>query len=230
MKTAAVSCVLLLVLAARCVAGDAMEHAVHGGHGMDEDPVIAMVLVDRLEAGRTAGASWAGWDAKLWWGTDHSRWQLRSEGHDAVAGHSADVTWEAGWLRPISPWMQMSLGAVRDVRGTVARKGVSAGVSGVLPYRVAVQSAVWLVEGGRAVVRLELEQDWLLTQRWIVQPRLESRLWTDGQYSQELGIRLRFEVRREVAPYVGLMRSLGREAGQSASADNRIVAGLRVWY
>jgi copper resistance protein B len=207
-----------------------MDHASHASHGMDEDPFITMLLVDRLEAGREAGTVSGGWDAKLWWGTDHNRWQLRSEGHDAAAGHSADTTLEASWLQPVSPWMQRAVGVVRDVRGSDVRSGISAGLSGLLPYRIALQSAVWVVEGGQAALRLELEQDWLLTQRWTVQPRLESRLWTDGQRSVDVGLRLRYEIRREVAPYVGVTRVMSREAGQASSSDTRVLAGLRFWF
>ena len=229
MTTRPTSCALLALLVTPCAAAQ-MDHAAHGGHGMDEDPVITLWLVDRLETGRMAGEAWGSWDAKLWWGTDHNRWQLRSEGHDAGTAHAGDATWEAAWLRPVSPWMQLSLGAVRDVRGTVARNGVSAGFSGVLPYRVAVQGAVWMVEGGRAALRLELEQDWLLTQRWILQPRLESRLWSNGPYSADLGLRLRYEFAREFAPYVGITRTLGHDAVKVSPTDTQVLAGLRFWF
>lgn len=207
-----------------------VDHTSHAGHGMDEDPVITMLLVDRLEASREDGAALGSWDARVWIGTDHSRWQLRSEGHGAAAGRPVDATWEATWLRPVSPWMQMALGVVRDGSGAAGRSGVSAGVQGVLPWRVNLQTALWVVEGGHAALRLELEQDWLLTQRWIVQPRIESRLWTDGQRSADVGLRVRYEIRRELAPYVGITRIMGREAGQDRPADTQILAGLKFWF
>ena len=220
----------LLLIPGAVAASEGMAHADHAGHGMAEDPVIAMLMVDRLEASRQNQLTAGAWDARAWIGTDQSRWQLRSDGHDAASGHSADTTLEVSWLRPVSPWMQLAVGVVRDVQGKHARNGVTAGLVGVLPYRVHLQSAVWLTDGPHAAVRIELEQDWLLTQRWVLQPRLESRLWSSGDRNADVGLRLRYEIRRELAPYVGVNRAFARDAGLTEAGGMQVVAGLRAWF
>jgi len=220
----------LLLIPGAVAASEGIDHAYHAGHDMAEDPVVAMLMVDRLEAGRQNQLTAGAWDARAWIGTDQSRWQLRSEGHDAGSGHSADTTLEVSWLRPVSPWIQLAVGAVRDVQGGLSRNGVAAGLVGVLPYRVNLQSAVWLTDGSHAAVRIELEQDWLLTQRWVLQPRLESRLWSSGERSADVGLRLRYEIRRELAPYVGVNYAFSRDISRSEAGGTQVVAGLRAWF
>ncbi len=226
----ALAALCLMQISCAVAASDGMDHADHAGHGMAEDPVIAMLMVDRLEAGRQNQLTAGAWDARAWIGTDQSRWQLRSEGHDAASGHGADTTLEVSWLRPVSPWMQLAVGVVRDVQGKQARNGVAAGLVGVLPYRVNLQSALWLTDGSHAAVRIELEQDWLLTQRWVLQPRLESRLWSSGERSADVGLRLRYEIRRELAPYLGVNHAFSGGAGITEAGGTQVVAGLRAWF
>jgi copper resistance protein B len=226
----ALAALCLMQISCAVAASESMDHADHAGHGMAEDPLIAMLMVDRLEASRQNQLTAGAWDARAWIGTDHSRWQLRSEGHDAASGHSADTTLELSWLRPVSPWMQLAVGVVRDVQGGHSRNGVAAGLVGVLPYRVNLQSAVWLTDGPHAAVRIELEQDWLLTQRWVLQPRIETRLWSSGDRNADVGLRLRYEIRRELAPYVGVNQAFSRDAGITEAGGMQVVAGLRAWF
>jgi len=92
----------------------------------------------------------------------------------------------------------------------------------------------------------EAEYELLFTQKLILQPRLEMAVY--GKESPELalgsglsdmtaGLRLRYEIRREFAPYIGIERAVqfgdtkdyARIAGQSQS-DTRFVAGVRFWF
>ncbi len=93
---------------------------------------------------------------------------------------------------------------------------------------------------------LELEYELLLTQKLVLQPRLEvnvngqddeRRGMGSGFSTAEAGLRLRYEIRREIAPYIGINweRALGdtgdlaREHGE-ARQDTAVVAGIRLWY
>lgn len=207
----------------------------HSGHDMAEDPQITLLLADRLEAQRHDGSAVGTWDVRLWTGTDRSRWQLRSEGHQGGGADPTAVTWDLSWGRPVTAWMMASVGLVADHGGGRTRSGLQLGLDGVLPYRVHLQSGLWLMSGSEAALRLELEQDLLVTQHLVMQPRVESRLWTDGQRSAELGLRLRYELRRELAPYLGVSRRWATQATPTAAPSRwdegwQAVLGLRAWF
>ena len=94
--------------------------------------------------------------------------------------------------------------------------------------------------------RLEGSYDERITQRLIFQPRAELNFSAQdmpvigvgsGLTDFELGARLRYEIRRELAPYVGVEWSrkagdtarLARLAGEDPDAVS-FVAGVRVWF
>ena len=207
----------------------------HSGHEMAEDPQITSLLADRLEAQPHAGSAVAAWDVRLWTGTDRSRWQLRSEGHQGGGSDPTDATWDLSWGRPVTAWMTASVGLVADREMGRGHSGVQLGLDGVLPYRVHLQSGLWLMSGGGAALRIELEHDLLVTQHLVMQPRVESRLWTDGSRSAQLGLRLRYELRRELAPYLGVSRQWIAPSSfgmPSSRADDgwQAVLGVRAWF
>jgi copper resistance protein B len=86
----------------------------------------------------------------------------------------------------------------------------------------------------------------LITQRLILQPQLELNWYGQsdpargvgpGLSTGEAALRLRYEFRRELAPYVGLARE--RKYGATADAarangedadDTRLVAGVRLRF
>jgi copper resistance protein B len=101
-------------------------------------------------------------------------------------------------------------------------------------------------DGGRTALRLSSEYDLLLTQRLVLQPALElnvygeddlERLIGAGLSDMELGLRLRYEIRREIAPYVGVnwlkrfgdTADLARAAGEDDD-EFGLVAGIRLWF
>ncbi len=112
-----------------------------------------------------------------------------------------------------------------------------------MPYRFDIEPALFITEEGDVSARLEAEYDLLLTQRLIL---LEVEI--AGQDVEkfgvgevfndvELGLRLRYEIRREFAPYIGVnwTRLLGNTADfarqEGSEVDNvAFVAGVRMWF
>ena len=95
------------------------------------------------------------------------------------------------------------------------------------------------IEAGAVGLRAEAEYELLLTQRWVLQPRLETNLYRrvdrqrvgePGLDDIEAGLRLRYEIRREIAPYIGIERRLQFGPAGDAASDTRWVAGLRVAF
>ena len=133
-----------------------------------------------------------------------------------------------------------------EQRPSPSRDSVVFGVQGLAPYWFEVDAAAYLNRDGKLSGRLEAEYDLLLTQRLILQPRLETRFAGSADRDRhiglgfndlELGIRLRYEIKREFAPYIGVTwsRKLGdtadfaRQAGEDVR-ERAVVAGLRMWF
>jgi copper resistance protein B len=90
-----------------------------------------------------------------------------------------------------------------------------------------------------------VEYELLLTNRLVLQPRVEANLFGKsdperglgaGLAMTDVGIRLRYEFKREIAPYVGIVwRNLWGETEDLAEANGeptggpRFVVGIRFW-
>lgn len=223
------SCAVLL---AGICAMQAHAQDAHGGMAMidhmNDDPVEYMVLLDRLEFRDASSATPFVWDAKAWVGQDRNRIYLRSEG-EAANGTTDEATVEAFWARPISRWWNLALGVREDFRPGDSQGWLAVGVMGLAPYRLNVQATAYLGDAGRTALRVEAEYDMLLTNRLILQPRLEVDAYgkddpsrnIDSGLSMDLGLRLRYEIRREIAPYMGITWD---------THELQALAGLRIWF
>lgn len=218
--------------------------ALHTQHAHAGKPV-SYVLVDRLEAWDRAAGSGQAWEVNGWFGGDIHRLRLRSEGERAAGRtHEADV--ELLYGRAFSPWWEVVAGVRQDFAPGAAQTRAAIGVQGLAPYKFEVSATAYLGGGSGAALRLEGEYTLLLSQRWILQPRVEVGLSADEDASRgegggldkvSAGLRLRYEVTRRFAPYVGweherrfgTAADLARDDGERAR-DSRFVAGVRFWF
>ncbi len=203
------------------------------------------VLLDRLQASDNHTGSGQDWEARAWLGGDIDRLWLRSEG-ERRRGQTHDASLEAFYDHAISPWWDVLLGARQDLAPGQRQSWAAIGVQGLAPYKFETEATLYLGSGGRAAFRLEAEYDVLLTNRLILQPRVEADVaLTDddrrgigsGLEEVEAGLRLRYEITRKFAPYIGWVHS--RRFGDSAqradgddtpARESRFVAGVRVWF
>jgi copper resistance protein B len=146
----------------------------------------------------------------------------------------------------ISPFFDLQLGVRQDLTPDAVRSHAVVGLQGLAPYWFEVDAALFLAHTGDLTARVEAEYELLLTQRLVLQPRTEVRAaFQDvedlgvgaGLSSAELGLRLRYEITRRVAPYVGVSwhRAFGRTADTARSGgrdagSRAVVAGLRLWH
>ncbi|MGV7175166.1 copper resistance protein B [Xanthomonas axonopodis] len=214
-------------------------------HTMHSAGINHYVLLDRLEASNTHRSSGQAWESRAWIGGDIDRLWLRSEGerHD---GRTEPASLEAFYGHAISPWWDVLIGARQDIGAGEHRSWAAFGVQGLAPYKFETEATLYVGTGSRAALRLEGEYEVLLTNRLILQPRAEADIaLTDderrgigsGLEAVELGLRLRYEITRRFAPYIGWVhsRSFGDSAQRAAmdhapARDSRFVAGVRVWF
>ena len=213
-------------------------------HAMD-DPLIGRVLVDQLEWQDTEPWSTLHFDANAWLGTDKDRAVFRSEG-SLMDGQGEDIRAELLWSRPLAAWWNLVSGVRQDWGIGPGRTYGLIGVEGLAPYWFHVAADVFGGEGGQIGTRLESALDLLITNRLVLTPRVELQAFArddeatgvgKGLSDLSLGLRLRYEIRREIAPYIGIewndqfgatedyARADGTEVG-----DTRWVAGLRFWF
>jgi copper resistance protein B len=216
-----------------------------GGHAAHDDGIYTFVQFDRLEATDGDHGRGQAWEMQAWMGKDIDRLWLRSEG-ERVEGRTESADLELLYGRAISPWWDLVAGLRHDFKPGQARSHAAIGVVGMAPYKFEVEATAYLSGSGDLSARLEAEYDTLLTNRLILQWQAEAELYGaddparrigSGLSSIEAGLRLRYEIRREFAPYVGIVRErafggtadLRLEHGDPVD-DTRVVAGVRIWF
>lgn len=213
-------------------------------HATGENALHTFLLFDQLEWLAAGGAADLNWDSKGWVGRDRDRVWFRSEGEradDSVA--HAEV--QAFYGRAVSRWWEVVAGVRQDVRPGPARTWAAIGVQGLAPYWFEVEATAYVGAAGRTHLRFETEYELLLTNRVILQPLVEVEIFGKsdpergigaGLSSVDAGLRLRYEVRREFAPYVGVAWNrtffgtahYARTVGDRTSGA-RLALGLRLW-
>ncbi len=205
------------------------------------------VLIDSLEAGFGDGADTYNWGAQGWTGGDINRFWWKTEGEGEIDGKLHEVEVQALYSRAIAPFWDVQAGVRQDFRpdGEDATH-LTVGVQGVAPYWFEMGAAAFLSTEGDLTARVEAEYDQRITQKWILQPAIEMALSASdipeleigpGLTSVTAGLRLRYEIRKEFAPYVGVewSRSLGETADYARARgqdpeDTRFVVGVKAWF
>ena len=215
-----------------------------GGHQVHDSGVNSMLLVNQLEWQGGDGNAQS-WDIKGWVGGDIDRLWLRSEG-ERSAGRTESAEAQALWGHAIGPWWDVVGGVRQDFKPGASQTWAAFGLQGMALYNFEAEATLFVGESGHTAARLEGDYDILLTNRLILQPTAELNFYAQndpqrgvgsGLAESELGLRLRYEVRREFAPYVGL--SWNRTYGQTAQYArdegedvNQLhwVVGVRLWF
>lgn len=217
-------------------------HAMH----MSDDANFGSVLLDRLERTHTDNDNATAYEMQAWFGSTWNRLTLKAEG-EADQGRLHEARTELLWSHAVAPFWDTQLGIRNDTRhDNPSRNWLAFGVQGLAPYWFDVEATAYVGSNGRTAIRLSAEYELLLTQRLILQPRVEANLYgksdpaTDigsGLSNSTAGLRLRYELSRQFAPYVGVERQqyVGTSADLIETAggrreSTRLVAGVRLWF
>lgn len=204
------------------------------------------LLIDQAEAKIGDGRDGYGLDAQAWYGGDIDKIWLKSEGEGRFGEKPEKVEVQALWSHAVDPWFDLQIGLRHDFRPDPERTHLVLGAQGLAPFWFEVDGALFLSDKGEVTARAEAEYDLRLTQKLILQPRVELELSAQavpeiglgsGLTSGEIGARLRYEIIPEFAPYVGVEyeRAFGgtadfaRAQGEDAGGLS-LVLGVRTWF
>jgi copper resistance protein B len=218
---------------------DVGDHEVHG------TSMQSLVLFDHVEWRSGAGPGSVAVDARGWVGGDLDRLWFRTDiaGRD---GRVDDATAELFYGRAIARWWDVVAGVRQDVEPGPARTWAAIGIQGLAPYWFEVEATAYVGAAGRTHLHLATEYELLITNRLVLQPAASMDIFGKADPDRNTGagvgavegaLRLRYEIRREFAPYIGVVwqrRTFGsadpaRLGGQPVG-ETRFVAGARVWF
>jgi copper resistance protein B len=206
-----------------------------------------MVMLERFEARLATDGGEDGylWDAQAFYGGDINRFVIKTEGEGEFSGPLEDAEVQALYSRAIGPFFDLQAGVRFDPEPDT-RGHIVAGIQGLAPYMFELDAALFLSDRGDLTARIEGEYDQRITQRLILQPRVELELAAQdiserdigaGITKIEPGLRLRYEIEREFAPYVGIeyeaklgeTADIARAAGEDPNGL-KLLIGLRAWF
>lgn len=211
----------------------------HGGMSFSQ------LMLNLAEVQFRGGRDGYRWDGEFWYGGDNNRLTIKSEG-EGTFREDAEGEVQALYSRAIGPYFNLQAGIRQDLRRGPDRTYATVGLEGLAPYWFDVEGALFLSDKGDVLGRLQAYYDQRVTQRLVLQPRVELNLSAQhvpssgvgsGVTDAEVGLRLRYEIKREFAPYVGASweRRFGDTARYSRAAGEgtggfSLVAGIRAWF
>jgi copper resistance protein B len=215
------------------------------GAPIDDQHIFSHLLIDQFEARLGDGPAAFRWSAEGWTGTDQDRLWLKTEG-SVRDGQVEDGRVEALYDRPVTSFWDVQAGVRADLDSRPSRVWAGLGVEGMAPWYAKVSATAYVGEGGRLAARLTLADELRFTQRMILEPQVEADLYSrddpgrrigSGLSSLEAGLRLRYEITRKFAPYVGVTwegrfgrtADFARADGERADAVRALI-GLRSWF
>jgi copper resistance protein B len=206
----------------------------------------SLVMLDLAEVGFQKGRETYRFEGEAFTGGNINRFGVKFEGEGAFGGRLDDLELQALYSRAIAPYWNLQAGVRHDIKPDPSRTYLVAGVEGIAPYWFKVNAATFLSNKGEVRARVEASYDQRITQKLILQPRIEANFsFQDiaaigvgaGLSDFEAGLRLRYEIKQELAPYIGLewrkqtgaTARFSRIAGEDPDTIS-LVAGIRLWF
>ena len=206
---------------------------------MGDDPLFAKLTIDELEYQDNDEKNIA-WDTNFWIGYDLDKLYFYTEGEKPKDG-STESENQLVYSRAIAPYWDIQFGVGYDKTENDSQTWGVVALQGLAPYFFETRGALLIGDGGNIGLRLEAEYEALLTQKLILTPSIATDLYSKDNLSMGLGkglsnitagARLRYEIRREFAPYVGVewSKNFGNTADISPLDEIYTVAGVRIWF
>jgi len=218
--------------------------APYGVAPVDDDHIFYHAMLNQLE-GRFGATDSFRWNGEAWAGTDADRLWFKSEGM-LTNGEVEDGQQQLLYSHPISTYFDAQIGARYDLDSLPGRGWGAIGIEGLAPLFFRVAATGYVSGDGHLAAKLEGSYDLLITQQLILQPQIEMNFYTKDDPARRVGsslsdidagIRLRYEITRKIAPYIGVtydgkFGSTAAFAGSVGEPINeiRFAVGMRAWF
>lgn len=211
----------------------------------EDDPLLTMLKIDQLEITDLGDSNDLAWEGQAWIGKDLNKLWFKTEG-ERVDSDVEEAEIQLLYSKAIAPYWDAQIGWRHDIKPKPNRDWLVLGVQGLAPYFFETDIALFIGENGMVGLRTEFEYELMLTQKWVLTPEIEANFFSkndhdvglgSGLSGVSLGLRLRYEIKREFAPYIGIewgkrfgdSADLAREDGEPIS-NTKWVAGVRLWF
>ncbi|MCO4321401.1 copper resistance protein B [Aliidiomarina quisquiliarum] len=219
-----------------------MSGATQAGGG--DDPLLTKVMLDEVERGLDSNDP-TSFKLQAWVGKDLNKLWLKSRG-DYQNSDDKELEIQALYSRAIAPYWDAQMGIRVDLEPSPSRNWAVLGIQGLAPYFFEIDAALFIGEEGRTAMRVTAEYEMLLTQKLILSPEVKMNLYGkndavlgigSGLSDISAGLRLRYEIKREFAPYIGVewARKFGNTAEFARNEGKKVegtqvVIGLKAWF
>lgn len=210
-----------------------------------DDPTLTKVMLDQFEWRDGDNSNPMVVEGQAWVGKDLHKLRIKTD-LEYVDSDFEEVEVQALYSRAVAPFWDVQMGVRYDSKPTPTQTWGVIGLQGLAPYFFEIDTALFIGESGASALRLSAEYELMLTQRWVLSPEVELNFYGQndiettkgsGLADAQAGVRLRYEIRREFAPYIGInwnkkfgnTADYARAEGKSVS-DSQLVAGIRVWF
>ena len=211
---------------------------------MEDDPIITKFNLEQLEVHDADGSNPVTWEAEAWVGKDINKLWFKTEG-ERTNGETEEFELQALYSRSIDPYWNFQVGLRKDFKPESRNWGV-VGFKGLAPYYIETDVALFVGESGQSALRVQGEYELMLSQKTALSPEIEVNFHGkndeavgvgSGLSDISLGLRLRHEIKREFAPYIGVewtktfgdTAGFARDEGEEVS-DTQLVLGIKAWF
>lgn len=235
----------LAVAHAHAAEPDASNIAGHS-HAVEHAPeIFTKVMLDQLEIRDGEDGNPLVLEGQAWIGSDLNKLWLKAD-IESLDGDVEEFELQALYSRAVASYWDLQLGVRQDIRPDSGHNWGVLGLRGLAPYFFETEATLFISESGETAMRFSTEYELLLTQQWVLSPEIGANIYGQndrdtgtgsGLSDMHAGLRLRYEIRREFAPYIGINWSkrfgdaadFATDAGEEVS-DTQWVAGFRIWF
>lgn len=211
---------------------------------MEDDPILTKVMINELEVSDEEGDPLI-FDAQMWIGKDLNKLWIKTE-VEQVDGETEETEIQLLYSRAIAPYWDLQMGVRHDDAEGLTQDWAVIGIEGLAPYYFEIDAALFIGESNQAAIRFNAEYEFMITQRLVLSPEIEVNIYAEedsvrsvgsGLSNIETGLRLRYEVKREFAPYIGVTwnnkfsgtADLATINGEETSSS-AFVIGIKAWF
>jgi len=179
-----------------------------------DQTIFAHAIFNQLEGRWNGSNPQFRWDGQGWIGTDYDKLWIKSEGTLQSNGTVDDGQQQFLYSRAVTTYFDLQGGLRSDIDSHSTRNWGAFGIQGLAPYFFDLEVTGFVSGEGHFAARLETSYDLLLTQRLILQPQIEFNIYSKADPARlvgagfsdiDTGLRLRYELSRTFAPYLGVV-------------------------